>query len=172
MRRILILGISGAGKSTLARLIGKKLGIPIMHLDSIFWKPGWVMPEQSEWDQKLIEISKSESWIIDGNYASSYPILMPLADLIVVLDPPMPIAFIRVFKRVLLTRLGLYTHKDTPVGCRQKIDRTFFTYIWNFPKDRRPLIDQALAEFKKDQQVKILKSSSDLDSFIKDFLDQ
>ena len=42
MRRILIVGNSGGGKSTLAQKLGEKLTLPIVHLDVLFWKPGWV----------------------------------------------------------------------------------------------------------------------------------
>src|SRR5690606_37268782 len=48
MQRIVILGCSGTGKSTLAQAIGARLGLPVVHLDSLFWKPGWVESERSE----------------------------------------------------------------------------------------------------------------------------
>jgi adenylate kinase family enzyme len=35
-QRILIIGPSGAGKSTLARLMSELLGLPVVHLDSLF----------------------------------------------------------------------------------------------------------------------------------------
>mgnify|MGYP000369564906 CR=1 FL=1 len=38
-RRICILGNSGAGKSTLAAALGDVSGLPVVHLDRIFWKP-------------------------------------------------------------------------------------------------------------------------------------
>ncbi len=43
MRRVLIIGSGGAGKSRLSVRLGEALGIPVLHLDALFWKPGWVM---------------------------------------------------------------------------------------------------------------------------------
>ena len=39
MQRILIIGCGGAGKSTLARALGEKTGLPVVHLDQIWWAP-------------------------------------------------------------------------------------------------------------------------------------
>ncbi len=42
MRRILLIGSGGAGKSTLASQMGERLGLPVIHLDAVYWQPGWV----------------------------------------------------------------------------------------------------------------------------------
>ena len=41
-KRIIILGSAGSGKSTLATKLGEITGIPVIHLDRLFWNPGWV----------------------------------------------------------------------------------------------------------------------------------
>ena len=41
MQRVAIIGTGGAGKSTLARRMGERLGIEVIHLDHLFWQPGW-----------------------------------------------------------------------------------------------------------------------------------
>ncbi len=41
LKRILIVGRGSAGKSTFAKVLGKKLGLLVYHLDKYFWKSGW-----------------------------------------------------------------------------------------------------------------------------------
>ena len=42
MRRVMIVGQPGAGKSTLAREIGAITHLPVVHIDLIHWRAGWV----------------------------------------------------------------------------------------------------------------------------------
>lgn len=42
MKKILVLGCPGSGKSTLSRRLGPLLDIPVVHMDRLFWTPGWV----------------------------------------------------------------------------------------------------------------------------------
>ena len=47
-----ITGLAGSGKSTLAVALAARTGLPIIHLDLSFWKPGWVAPLETEWREK------------------------------------------------------------------------------------------------------------------------
>ena len=51
MERVLILGSPGAGKSTFARRLAERSGLPLIHLDKHFWRPGWVEPAPEEWQR-------------------------------------------------------------------------------------------------------------------------
>ena len=66
------MGASCAGKSTLAENLGKKLNIPVLHLD--LYDP-YASPAGPERDAKTKKIQsvinqtiKSQKWIIDGIY--------------------------------------------------------------------------------------------------------
>ena len=73
MERIMIIGCGGAGKSTLARQLGEKLNLPVVHLDKLFWHPGWVESEKAEIDEKILREMQKDQWIIDGNYTRTLP---------------------------------------------------------------------------------------------------
>jgi adenylate kinase family enzyme len=49
VRRVAVVGSSGAGKSTFARDLGARTGLPVVHLDRPFWRPGWVETPREEW---------------------------------------------------------------------------------------------------------------------------
>ena len=42
MKKVLVIGSGGAGKSTFARHLGTLLNIDVIHLDALYWHPGWV----------------------------------------------------------------------------------------------------------------------------------
>jgi hypothetical protein len=42
MKRVVILGPGGAGKSRLAAELSGSTGLPVVHLDVLFWRPGWM----------------------------------------------------------------------------------------------------------------------------------
>jgi len=48
MRRIAVTGTSGSGKSTVARILGARLGLPVVELDALFWGPAWTEPRSEE----------------------------------------------------------------------------------------------------------------------------
>ncbi len=51
---VAIEGSCTAGKTTLARQLGEKTGLPVVHLDQIFWSPGnWKHLEREEFDALL-----------------------------------------------------------------------------------------------------------------------
>jgi adenylate kinase family enzyme len=68
--RIIIIGTSCSGKSTLAKHLKKKLVIPHIEMDHLYWAPDWRPVPPEDFQQKVAMSVKSESWIVDGNYSS------------------------------------------------------------------------------------------------------
>ena len=66
----MIIGSSGAGKSTFARRLGESTGLPVVHLDRLFWNPGWAETPKDEWSEKikvvLLEVNPKQDW--NGEY--------------------------------------------------------------------------------------------------------
>lgn len=51
VQRVVVVGSGGAGKSTFAAAPGEFTGLPVVHLDRHFWRPGWVETPREEWRQ-------------------------------------------------------------------------------------------------------------------------
>jgi len=81
-----VTGIAGSGKSTLSRALSAKTGLPVIHLDIHFWKPGWVEPTEDEWREKQRDLITHDKWILDGNYDATLDLRLERADSAVFLD--------------------------------------------------------------------------------------
>lgn len=83
MKRMMIIGSPGSGKSTLAKLIAQKEGLPLVHLDKLFWQEGWVETPAEEFDRRLAEAVEMDAWVIDGNYTRTISMRLKRADTVV-----------------------------------------------------------------------------------------
>ena len=135
MERIIIIGCGGAGKSTLAQKLGEKLDIPVVHLDKLFWKPGWVEMPKDEFDELLRQEMAKERWIMDGNFNRTLPERISRCDTLIYLDFNRFTCLMGVLKRV-LTTYGT-VRPDMGEGCPERIDFTFLKWVWNFNKNKR-----------------------------------
>ncbi len=102
-RRICVYGPTGSGKSTLAGIISQKVGVPHIELDAIFWKPDWVESSLEEFRANIsVAIGKCpDGWVTDGNYSHVRDLILPLADTVVWLRPPLRVAFWRLLNRTI-----------------------------------------------------------------------
>lgn len=110
-RRVIVTGLAGAGKSTLSLALAAKTGLPLIHLDLHFWKPGWVAPSESEWREQQADVLAGDTWIADGNYPETLDLRLELADTVVVLDLPWWRCSGRAFLR------GFRMPGELPAGC-------------------------------------------------------
>jgi adenylate kinase family enzyme len=164
MNRILVIGCSGGGKSTLARELELKLGSPIVHLDVLFWRPGWVESSYDEFRPKVEAAVAEDRWIMDGNYSRTFDIRMPRADTVIWVDQPRLLCIWRAFARTM--RQFNKVRADLAPGCPEKIDLGFYRYIWNFRKKNEAATLEALARYAPTAELIRLRSDREIAVFL------
>jgi adenylate kinase family enzyme len=156
VKRVAVIGSGGAGKSMFALELAKRLGLPVIHLDREYWRPGWEPTPEPEWEARVAEIVKSERWIIDGNFGGTMHLRLAAADTIVFLDIPRLVCAWAVITRWL--RYRRRSRPDMAPRLNDKLDLKFLRWIWGYPNTRRPGILRQLAELPPSTHVVRLTS--------------
>jgi adenylate kinase family enzyme len=160
MQRIAIVGCSGAGKSTLARALARKLDLPVVHIDALFWQPGWKEGDREILRARLDAAAAADRWIIEGGFANQSAQRFARADTIVWVERPTWLCLWRAFRRM-LTNFGR-TRADLAPGCPERFDLAFYLYILNWNQSARPGLTAALAEHAL--QARLIRLASDRDT--------
>jgi adenylate kinase family enzyme len=164
LKRVLVIGTGGAGKTTLARRLAECTGLPLIHLDSLYWRAGWEPTPPDEWRAKVAQLISGDSWIIDGNYGGTLDMRLEACDTVVFLDIPRVVCLWRVVKRR-LRHFGR-VRPELPPGCPDRLNWEFLTWIWTYRSRRRGEILQRLATVNNRKDVVILRSAAALEEFI------
>lgn len=164
MKKVLVLGCAGSGKSTFSSQLGKVTGLPVIHLDSLYWKPGWIAATEEEWDQIIDDLVKLDTYIMDGNYSRTLAKRLDDADVVYFFDFPRFLCIYRVIKRRVINHGR--TRADMAEGCEEKIDLEFLRWIWNFKKRSRGKILKMLSQVKEQKQVFIFRRPRDVKEYI------
>lgn len=164
MNRVLVLGCCGAGKSTLAKHLHQNTGLPAIHLDQYYWKPGWKATSEEEWNARVKSLAEGDRWIIDGNYVSSLQPRLDRADTIVYLQYSTFRCLYRVIKRIVSYRGTV--RPDMPEGCDERFDLEFLHYVLMFNYLRGNALARRVQSLCAYKRVHILKN----DREVKDWL--
>lgn len=164
MQRVLIIGCSGAGKSTLARKLGEKTGLTVVHLDALFWEPGWVESNRDVFDAKLMAEMEKPAWILDGNYARTLGMRLEKCDTVIYLDFPRWLCIFGVLKRVLMTYGKV--RPDMPEGCPERFDWEFLKWVWNFNARNREKMFAQLQTLPPERLI-LLRNRREVRNFLK-----
>lgn len=164
MKRVLVIGSGGSGKSTFAPRLGERLGLPVIHLDKAFWHSGWVETPKAEWRQKVEELCRGDSWVMDGNYSGTLDVRLEACDTVIFLDLPRAVCTWRVLKRIATYKQS--ARPDMAEGCHERVDLKFLYWVWSYPNRRRPKILARLEELAGSKQIHRLRSRAEVERFL------
>jgi len=137
MKRVIVFGGSGSGKSTLARQIGAITGLPVIHIDPMYWKPNWVQRSKEETRTLVLAATAQEAWVFDGNHHSTFAARIARADHVIFLDLP---TWLRVWR--VMARSWRYRGKTRPdmgADCPERFDLHFvFKWVGGYHWRARP----------------------------------
>ncbi|TBU48647.1 AAA domain-containing protein [Dichomitus squalens] len=126
--KVHIVGNSGSGKSTLALELAALLDLPCIHLDQLFWKPGWRESTDEEFRERVRNaIDQSpRGWVVDGDYQRrAGKMVSEEATDVIWLDPPLILYFPRLLLRTTM-RLFRLVPPCSP-GCEEMASEAFFS---------------------------------------------
>lgn len=149
MKRIVVTGPAGAGKSELARGLGERLGIPVLHLDAMFWGPGWVPTPPAEWEAVQRRELAADSWIVESQVDDLLPDWLEAADTLVFVD----VSALRCLWRVGRRRLNRQASVGTPAGTEPaRLHRSLLKFARNQWRYRRTVRSRFLAELARGRE--------------------
>ena len=155
MKRVAVIGSGGAGKSTFARDLGTRTGLPVIHLDSLFWGPNWAPMAKPAWIELEHRLVAADEWIMDGNYGSTQDLRLPRADTVVFLDLPRLVCLVSVIRR--WARHRRRARPDMPRN-NDKLELEFLRWIWTYPWLTRPEVLARLGALPPTTKVVRLQS--------------
>ncbi|WP_409274339.1 DNA topology modulation protein [Neobacillus sp. SCS-31] len=164
MKKIAIIGSGGAGKSTLAKVLGKRLGLKVYHLDALFWKPGWVPMDRTAFIRLQNGIMNEETWIIDGNFGSTMDARLEKADTVIFLHYSTIRCLVGIVKRRI--QYQGKTRPDMGEGCQEKLDWKFISWVAGYNRKKAPSILDKLHKFR-DKQIYIFTRPSEVKTFLR-----
>lgn len=158
MKKIIVIGCPGSGKSTFSRALHQKTGLPLHHLDMMFWNADKTTVEKHVFLERLSAVLREDTWIIDGNYASTMEVRMATCDTVIFLDYPLDICLAGIRERVGKPRADMPWVEDGE-------DAEFLAFVRDFNREQRPRILELLAAHG-DKTVVILSDRTEADAFL------
>ena len=168
MRRIAVIGCGGAGKTTLANELGRRLCLPVLHVDGFYWQDrpgiGPVASAPDQWRRIHDEMISGERWVIDGMKLGVLAQRLAAADMVIFLDLPTWRCLWGLLKR----RLRYRGRPRPDIGVYDRINTDFVRWIWSFRTTARPRILELLAACAC--EVVVLRSHGEARAFLASLL--
>jgi len=159
MKKVIVIGCPGSGKSTFSRALCQKTGLPLCHLDLLYWNADKTSVPKEVFLERLSSVLEEEAWILDGNYASTMEMRMAACDTVIFLDYPLDVCLDGVRARRGKPR------SDMP-WVEVEEDAELIEMIKGFRERQRPRVT-ALLEKHRDKQIVVLTTREQADAFLR-----
>ena len=158
LKRIIVIGCPGSGKSTVSRALHNKTGIPLYHLDMMYWNADKTMVEKSVFLERVSAVFEKDEWIIDGNYGSTMELRMAACDTVFFLDYPLDVCLGGIKERRGKPR------SDMP-WIETEEDAEFIEFIKSYNEQQKPKVLELLEKYG-DRNIVIFKSREEAEAFL------
>ena len=139
--------------------------IPVVSLDALFWRPGWVEPDRGEFRARAVEATRQPRWIIDGNYTSAEGALRrDMSDTVIWFDLPRATCMLGILTRI--AKSYGRVRPEMAEGCPEKIDFEFFRYVWTYRDVQRPKLLAFFAGLRPDQSFVTFTDRTQADRYL------
>ena len=158
MKKVIVIGCPGSGKSTVSRALHNKTGIPLYHLDMMYWNADKTTVEKSVFLERLYAVLEKDEWIIDGNYGSTMELRMAACDTVIFLDYPLDVCLDGIKERRGKPR------SDMP-WIETEEDAEFIEFIKSYNEQQKPKVLELFEKYG-DKNIVIFKSREEADAFL------
>ena len=163
MNKVLVIGNCGSGKTTFARALAEKTGLPLVHLDRLYWHGNWEHLDKDAFDAALQQELEKPLWILDGNYGRTLPHRLSYCDTVFFLDMPKMTCLWGVIKRSLSSKGK--SRQDMGGNCPEGLDRRLWELCRSVMAYNRKAQYARLGEIKN-IRVTALRSRKDVQNFL------
>lgn len=158
MKKTIILGCPGSGKSTFAEKLHKATGLPLYHLDNVWWNPDGSHISREEFDIRLNDLVNGESWIIDGDYSRTYEKRIDACDTVFFFDLGEKVCVEGITDRVGKPR------RDMPWR-ETVLDPELVRMVKNYEKEKKPLLLSLLEKYH-DKNIVVFHTRAEAEEYI------
>lgn len=158
MNKIIVIGCPGSGKSTFSRELHRLTGIPIFHLDQLYWNADKTTVDRSVFQERLAEAMAQSMWILDGNYGATMELRMEACDTVIFLDYPTEVCL-----EGIRARRG-QARSDMP-WVESDEDAAFLSFVQQYNTESRPKVMELLHKYSG-KNIFIFTSRDETDRFL------
>ena len=156
--KIIVLGCSGSGKSVFALRLREKTGLPLIHLDNIWWRADRTHISREEFDLRLGALLRGDRWILDGDYSRTYEPRIKACDTVIFLDYGEAVAMAGITGRVGQQR------PDMP-WTEASLDPELVDLVRNYQTKNRPVLLALLEKYPEKRRV-IFRTREEADAWL------